>query len=108
MAISKKKIKKFMSFFVNKLKMKPSLISKTPILILFSLEKRIIPRCSVLQLLISKRLIKENTSIFHAIAMPENKFVEMLVSKYQNEVPDVVKAHQGKMEFQGFSIDLKM
>ncbi|XP_062168440.1 transcription termination factor MTERF5, chloroplastic-like isoform X2 [Alnus glutinosa] len=108
MRVSEKKIQKSMGFFVNKLKMKPSLISKNPILIRFSLEKRIIPRCSVLQLLISKRLIKEDTSISHAIRMTENKFVEKLVSKYQNEVPDVVRAHQGKIEFQGFPIDLKM
>jgi len=108
MATSKKKIKKSMGFFVNKLKIKPSLLSKNPILIQFSLEKRIIPRCSVLQLLVSKRLIKEDTSIFHAIRMTENKFVEKLVSNYQNEVPDVVRAHQGKIEFQGFPIDLKM
>ncbi|XP_042952231.1 transcription termination factor MTEF1, chloroplastic-like [Carya illinoinensis] len=48
MSCSEKKIKKMMGFFVNKLKMKPSRISKTPILIQFSFEKRIIPRCSVL------------------------------------------------------------
>jgi len=107
MAVSEKKIKKSMGFFVNKLKIKPSLISKNPIIIRFSLEKRIIPRCSVLQLLISKRLIKEDTSIFQAVIMSENKFVEKLVSKYQNEAPDVVRAHQGKIEFQGFPIDLK-
>jgi len=97
-----------MGFFVNKVKMKPSLIPKNHYLLLYSLEKRIIPRCSVLQLLISKRLIKEDTSIFRAIRMSDNKFVEKLVSKYQNEVPDVVRAHQGKIEFQGFPIDLKM
>jgi mTERF domain-containing protein len=108
MSTSEKKIKKFMSFFVNKLKMKPSLISKKPFLILYSLEKRIIPRCSVLQLLISKRLIKENTCICHVFVMTETKFMEKFVSKYQNEVPDVVRAHQGKIEFEGFPIDLKM
>jgi len=108
MTVSEKKIQKSMGFFVNKVKMKPSLIPKNHYLLLYSLEKRIIPRCSVLQLLISKRLIKENTNIFHAIRMSENKFVEKLVSKYQNEVPDVVRAHQGKIEFQGFPIDLKM
>ncbi|GLT72566.1 hypothetical protein SLA2020_444900 [Shorea laevis] len=108
MLVSEKKIKKSMGFFVNKLKMKPSLISKNHSLIRYCLEKRIIPRCSVLQLLISKRLIKKNTSIFHVVGMSENKFVEKFVRKYQNEVPDVVKAHQGKIEFQGFPIDLKM
>jgi mTERF domain-containing protein len=108
MRVSEKKIQKSMGFFVNKLKMKPSLISKNPILIRYSLEKRLIPRCSVLQLLISKRLIKEDTSIFHVFGMNENEFVEKLVSKYQNEVPDVVRAHQGKIEFQGFPVDLKL
>jgi mTERF domain-containing protein len=108
MATSEKKLKKSMSFFVNKLKMKPSLISKKPILILYSLEKRIIPRCSVLQLLMSKRLIKEYTCIYHVFVMSENKFMEKFVSKYQNEVPDVVRAHQGKIEFEGFPMDLKM
>ncbi|GLT70002.1 hypothetical protein SLA2020_421070 [Shorea laevis] len=108
MAVSEKKIKKLMGFFVNKLKMKPLLISKNPNLLLASLEKRIIPRCSVLQLLMSKGLIKADTSILHAWRMTENNFVEKLVCKYQNEVPDVVRAHQGKIEFQGFPIDLKM
>jgi mTERF domain-containing protein len=108
MTVSEKKIQKSMGFFVNKVKMKPLLIPKNHYLLLYSLEKRIIPRCSVLQLLISKRLIKEDTSISRAIRMSENKFVEKLVSKYQNEVPDVVRAYQGKIEFQGFPIDLKM
>jgi mTERF domain-containing protein len=108
MTISKKKIKKCMSFFVNKLKMKLSLISKKPSLILFSLEKRIIPRCSVLQLLMSKGLIKADTSIVHAWIITEKEFVNKFVCKYQNEVPDVVRAHQGKIEFEAFPVDLKM
>jgi mTERF domain-containing protein len=108
MAVSEKKIKKLMGFFVNKLKMKPSLISKNPFLLLLSLEKRIIPRCSVLQLLISKGLIKADTSIVHVWRISEKQFVEKVVCKYQNEVPDVVRAHQGKIEFQGFPIDLKI
>jgi mTERF domain-containing protein len=108
MATSEKKLKKSMSFFVNKLKMKPSLISKNPILLRLSLEKRIIPRCSVLQLLMSKGLIKADTSIVHACKITEKEFVNKFVCKYQNEVPDVVRAHQGKIEFQGFPIDLKM
>ncbi|XP_040990508.1 uncharacterized protein LOC121237717 [Juglans microcarpa x Juglans regia] len=107
MVTSVKKIMKVMGFFVNNLKMKPSIISKSPNLLLFSLEKRIIPRCSVLQILMSKCLIKEDTSILHTFRMTEKTFVEKLVKKYQNEVPDVIRAHQGKIEFQGFPIDLR-
>ncbi|KAG2667459.1 hypothetical protein I3760_15G115900 [Carya illinoinensis] len=107
MITSEKKIMKVMGFFVNNLKMKPSIISKCPNLLLLSLEKRIIPRCSVLQLLMSKGLIKEDTRILHTFRMTEKTFVEKLVKKYQNEVPDVIRAHQGKIDFQGFPIDLR-
>nr|XP_023924122.1 uncharacterized protein LOC112035535 [Quercus suber]POE96041.1 transcription termination factor mterf6, chloroplastic/mitochondrial [Quercus suber] len=108
MIASENKIRKLMSFFVNKLNMTPSMISKNPNLILLSLEKRIIPRCSVLHLLISKGLVKEDTSIVYVFRMTEKRFVDKLVSKYQNEVPDVVSAHQGKIEFKGFPFDLKI
>ncbi|KAG6683944.1 hypothetical protein I3842_12G038700 [Carya illinoinensis] len=104
MTASMKKIKKMMGFFVNKLKMNPSMISKNPNLVRLSLEKRIIPRCSVLQLLMLKGLIKEDTSIVYTLQMSEKKFMEKFVSKYQNEVPDVVKANQGTIEFQGLPI----
>ncbi|KAK7816556.1 transcription termination factor mterf5 [Quercus suber] len=108
MITSENKIRKLMSFFVNKLNMTPSMISKNPNLLLLSLEKRIIPRCSVLHLLISKGLVKEETSVVYVFRMTEKRFVDKLVSKYQNEVPDVVSAHQGKIEFQGFPFDLKI
>ncbi|XP_059441053.1 uncharacterized protein LOC132173555 [Corylus avellana] len=107
MLVSEKKINKSMAFFVNKLRMTPWMISKNPYLLRLSLEKRIIPRCSVLQLLLSKGLIMADTSLVQVLTMTEKKFVEKLACKYQNEVPDVVIAHQGKIEFQGFPIDLK-
>ncbi|KAG2676139.1 hypothetical protein I3760_12G038500 [Carya illinoinensis] len=108
MSCSDKKIKKMMGFFVNKLKMKPSRISKSPNLLLLSLEKRIIPRCSVLQLLMLKGLIKEDTNIVSMVTMAEKNFMKRFVSKYQTEVPDVVRAHQGKIEFQGLPIAMEM
>ncbi|KAF5460030.1 hypothetical protein F2P56_019930 [Juglans regia] len=101
MGLSEKKIKKMMGFFVNKLKMKPSRISKSPILLLLSLEKRIIPRCSVLLLLMLEGLIKEDTSIVYIVKMAEKNFVKRFVSKYQNEVPDVRAHTKGRENFKG-------
>ncbi len=46
--------------------------------------------------------------LVHVWRMTEKFFVEKLVCKYKSDVPDVVRAHQGKIEFHGFSIDLKM
>ncbi|KAJ7956073.1 Mitochodrial transcription termination factor [Quillaja saponaria] len=102
MIVSEKKIRKSMCFFINKLKLNPSMISKNPNLLLLSLESRIIPRCSVLQILMSKGLIKGDISLTYALRMTEKLYVEKFVSRFQDEVPDVVRAHQGMLEFQGF------
>ncbi|KAI8529185.1 hypothetical protein RHMOL_Rhmol12G0205600 [Rhododendron molle] len=103
MMTSEKKIRKLMGFFVNELKISPLVISKTPKLMLLSLEKRLVPRCSVLQLLMSKGAIKGDFSLVHALRMNHKKFEEKYVSKYQNVIPKVVEAHQGKIPFQGES-----
>ncbi|KAG6700433.1 hypothetical protein I3842_08G111900 [Carya illinoinensis] len=108
MSCSEKKIKKMMGFFVNKLKMKPSMISKSPNVLLHSLEKRIIPRCSVMQVLMLNGLIKEDIGIVSMVTMAEKKFMLQFVSKYKNEVPDVVRAHQGKIEFQGLPMAMEI
>ncbi|PON77347.1 Mitochodrial transcription termination factor [Parasponia andersonii] len=44
MLISEKKIKKLMTFFINKLNIETSVICKNPSILMLSLEKRIIPR----------------------------------------------------------------
>ncbi|PON72186.1 Mitochodrial transcription termination factor [Trema orientale] len=105
---SEKKIKKMMNFFMTKLNFEPSLICMYPNLLILSLEKRIIPRCSVLQLLMSTGLIKEEIKLFSHLLMTEEKFVEKVVRKYQQVLPDIVKAHEGKIEFKGFPVVLKM
>lgn len=108
MVTSEEKIRRLMDFYVNQLKFKPSLISRNPNLLLFSLEKRIIPRCSVLHLLMSNNLIKENLSIVYAFTMTEKMFVQRYVCKFHSVMPEVVEAHQGKMQLKGFSLSLNM
>ncbi|XP_059638869.1 uncharacterized protein LOC132281155 [Cornus florida] len=104
---SKEKIRKSMSFFVHQLKLKPKVISKHPTLLLFSLEKRIVPRCAVLQLLMSKNLIKGDLSLISALKMIEKMFMVKFVSKYQNVIPEVIEARQGNIQFQGFPFNLR-
>lgn len=102
MIVSEQKISKLMDCYVNKLSMEPLIISKHPYLLLFSLEKRILPRCSVLQLLMSNKVITEDFSLTYMFKMTEKQFIERIVKKYEHKVPKVVKAHQGKIKFQGF------
>ncbi|XP_059638862.1 transcription termination factor MTERF9, chloroplastic-like [Cornus florida] len=103
MSTSAEKIRKLMDFFVNQLKLKPNVISKHPNLLLFSLEKRIVPRCAVLQLLMSRNLIKGDLSLISALRMTETIFAGKFVSKYQNVIPEVIEAHQDTPTFEAFT-----
>ncbi|KAJ4838476.1 hypothetical protein Tsubulata_021071 [Turnera subulata] len=107
MEVSDEKIQKLMSFYLYKLKLRPSDISKQPKLMLLSLDKRIMPRCAVLQILLSKDLIKRDIKPY-ILAMTEKKFLENILSKYQDVAPEVVLAHQGKVQFHGFPEDVKI
>ena len=104
MITSEKKIKKVMHFLINKLNMDASVICRNPNLLMLSLEKRLIPRSSVLQLLISSGLLKEDINIIYYLSMSELQFVEKLVSKHKQVLPNIVKAHEGKIEFLGFPV----
>ncbi|KAK1319135.1 hypothetical protein QJS10_CPB04g00441 [Acorus calamus] len=95
MFISEKKIRKGFEFFVGELGWEPSYISRYPILLGFCLERRVIPRCSVLKVLLSKGLIKKDMKWTTALQQSEKRFLERFVIKYKNEAPELILAYQG-------------
>ncbi|KAF5175107.1 Mitochondrial transcription termination factor family protein [Thalictrum thalictroides] len=102
MSNSAKKIKLAVDFFINSLNWNREEIARNPVLISLSLEKRIIPRCYVLQILFSKVLINEKGS--GALICSEKLFLKKYVNKYNKEVPDLLKVYQSKLGSQRISI----
>ncbi|KAK1294901.1 hypothetical protein QJS10_CPA16g01110 [Acorus calamus] len=95
MMISEKKIRRGFEFFVKDLGWKPSSISKYPVFLCYNFEKRVIPRCSVLQVLLSKGLIKKDIIWYSALKASEERFLERFVTKYKEEAPELMQAYQG-------------
>ncbi|CAN6703321.1 unnamed protein product [Malus baccata var. baccata] len=98
MTTSEKKIMQVMEFLVNKMEWPAGVINKYPIIVLLSLEKRIIPRCSVIKVLMVKGFIKEieNVSLFSVMCPVEKCFLEKFVARYIDEVPALLSVYQGK------------
>ncbi|XP_077248871.1 uncharacterized protein LOC143888366 [Tasmannia lanceolata] len=96
MITSEKKAKMVMDFFVNKMDRKPSFLSKHPNFLLFSLEKRIRPRCSVLQVLMSEDILKKDLNLSSALQLSEKEFMEKYVTKNKERVPEILSVYQGK------------
>ncbi|XP_044498379.1 uncharacterized protein LOC123220311 [Mangifera indica] len=97
MITSEKKIMAVMDIFVNKMGWEPSAIAEQPILFSVSLEKRIIPRASVLQYLLIKGLLKNKPLAARAFTQCEKSFLQKFVNCYA-EAPHIMKLYNEKLD----------
>ncbi|GKV31544.1 hypothetical protein SLEP1_g40223 [Rubroshorea leprosula] len=93
MIFSESKITAIMDFLVNKMGFSSSYIAERPALLTYSLKKRITPRCSVLQVLLSKVLVKDGFSVFSVASITEDKFLQKYVTCYKDESPQLMKLY---------------
>ncbi|OVA02267.1 Mitochodrial transcription termination factor-related [Macleaya cordata] len=102
MLISEEKLRRRVEFFLEKVKLKPSEILYHPAILRFSLEKRIVPRCAVLEILYSKGIKRKKLIMSTVLNMSEEEFLKKFVIQYRETAPEVMKAYEGGIEFAGF------
>jgi mTERF domain-containing protein len=102
LGFSDESIKKKLRFFLDDLKFELSEVMERPVLIGFSLERTIIPRCAVISVLMRERKIDPNIKLPWALLGSAKRFSERYVLRHAQDVPDVVKAYEGKIAFEGF------
>jgi mTERF domain-containing protein len=97
MLSSEEKITKTMDFLVNKIGWPSANIARDPSVITLSLENKIIPRCSVVQILLAKGLVKNNLAVGTFLRPTERIFLEKFVIRFRDDVPQLLNVYQGKM-----------
>ncbi|XP_042494753.1 uncharacterized protein LOC122074031 [Macadamia integrifolia] len=97
MMLSEKKIRAQMDFFLNKMGWELADVTRSPQILGFSLEKRLIPRCSVLRVLQLKGLVERDHSIGSVLIKSDKSFMEKFVTKYEKEVPQLLDVYKGKI-----------
>ncbi|XP_026413795.1 uncharacterized protein LOC113309568 [Papaver somniferum] len=100
MKASEKKIMAVMDFLVNEMSYDSSIVAENPVVFCCSLEDKIIPRCSVIRVLVSRGFIKENISLGTLATLVDESFMEKFVNKYEQEVPGLMKVFEGKLNYQ--------
>ncbi|KAI4306690.1 hypothetical protein L6164_029945 [Bauhinia variegata] len=90
-------IEKTMDFFVNQMGCGSSTIARYPALLSLSLKKRIVPRASVIQVLLSKCLVKQLSfqQIFYS---SEEVFLDKFILCQGLEADELLKLYQAKMD----------
>ncbi|CAM0955586.1 unnamed protein product [Alopecurus aequalis] len=95
-------IKKKVRFLLDELKLGMSDIIAQPVILSYSLEKCILPRCAVLSVLMREGKIQTDIKFVQALLGNSKYFLAKYVSGHADDVPDVVKAYEGKIKFEGF------
>ncbi|CAN0862814.1 Transcription termination factor MTERF4, chloroplastic, partial [Linum grandiflorum] len=94
LACSEEKMRKAMDFYVNTMKLEPEVIIKYPKFMMHSIEKRMLPRFSVLQILASKKLVSKAKPCW-LLTISEEKFVENYVAKFDAQIPGLLETYTG-------------
>ncbi|PSS06243.1 Transcription termination factor like [Actinidia chinensis var. chinensis] len=98
LGLSEKKITSVMDFLVNKMGWKPTAIARVPTVLLYSLEKRIIPRCLVIKILILKGLlIEKDVRVSTVLTTTDEYFLNKYVTKYEEVVPQLLDVFNGNV-----------
>ena len=86
---------KKMSFLVKDMGWPSEAIAEYPQVVAYSLEKRIIPRFSVIKILKSKGVLEKNMHFSSIICTAEEKFLEKFVVNFQNVLPFLPDVYRG-------------
>jgi len=101
MLASVEKIEAVMQFFVNHMGWESNVLAKYPILLMLSLEKRVIPRAFVLKFLQSKGLIKDAKSPA-PFKVPEDLFLKRYVNCFEEDASHLLKLYEEKRDASTF------
>ncbi|KAI3772669.1 hypothetical protein L6452_03860 [Arctium lappa] len=93
MMASTDKITRILDFLVNTMGWERSYILQWPIVISFSFEKRIIPRCLVYQYLAEKGLT-DDFCFTNWLMYSDTKFLKWVAKKFEEESPQLLKLYQ--------------
>jgi mTERF domain-containing protein len=105
LVLAEESIKKKVRFFLDELKIGIHDIVARPVILGYSLDKCILPRCAVLSVLMREGKIQRDIKLLPALLGACGRFSARYVLRHADHVPDVVKAYEGKIKFEGFGCD---
>ncbi|KAM7257247.1 hypothetical protein ACFE04_012988 [Oxalis oulophora] len=97
MMVSESKSDAVMNFMINEIGCEPSFIAQHPMFLSFSLQRRTIPRCSVIKVLSAKGLVKL-TCLSTMLNISDDLFEKKLVTNYEEEAPYLLKLYKEKID----------
>lgn len=92
---SEDKLRSGLLFFMKTAKFDKDTIMTNPTCLMYSMEKRVIPRYKVMEILKSKKLLETKTRFVKVLSMKEDVFLDKFISSYPSEAPQLLMAYKG-------------
>lgn len=105
MLMSQKKLEGILEFLVHKMGYEAKIIAQNAAIMNQSLEKRIIPRFSVIQVLLSEGLICKQPKIPTVLAHNDELFLRRFVVPYEKIIPQLHDIYKGKIKLVEVDLD---
>ncbi|KAG1366658.1 transcription termination factor MTERF6, chloroplastic/mitochondrial [Cocos nucifera] len=87
--VSKKVMQGKMEFLVEEAGCTPSYVARFPLLLMFSLDKRLVPRYRAIEILKSKGLHTRKCQLYRIMCVSEKDFFEKFILCHKDEVPEL-------------------
>ncbi|CAA7401764.1 unnamed protein product [Spirodela intermedia] len=91
--VSERKIQQVMGFLLGEAGCEPSYVALRPVLLSYSLRKRMMPRYSVLRALRKNSIAAGENDFLGTVVLPEGKFVERYILSYSEKIPGLLEAY---------------
>ncbi|XP_006649052.1 uncharacterized protein LOC102706540 [Oryza brachyantha] len=91
---SAERLRRNAEFLVNEVGLQPQYIARRSVLLMYSLERRLVPRHLVVKLLKERGLIEKDRCFFNAVAPTEEKFLDKFVAPFEESVPGLADAYE--------------
>ncbi|XP_066392742.1 transcription termination factor MTEF1, chloroplastic-like [Miscanthus floridulus] len=91
--ISDKILDRKIEFLINEAMMEPRYIVERPVLLSYSLKKRLVPRHYVLKVLEEKGLLNSNKNFFTITSLGEETFKLKFIDCHKDSVPGLADAY---------------
>ncbi|KAK7319005.1 hypothetical protein RJT34_03714 [Clitoria ternatea] len=92
---SEKKLKLGIEFFLYTAMLPKSLLVQRPMVLMYSIEDRVLPRYRVLQLLLSKKLCGKVPSYVNVLCLSESVFLCKYIFRFRENAEELLVAYRG-------------
>lgn len=92
--VSEAKLKYGIDFLVNEVGFDKKVLVRRPTCLMFSMEERVIPRFKLLNVMVSKRILKKMPKFLNVMWLPEDEFLERFISKNRDYAEELLLVYK--------------